>query len=146
MASEAFIQRCRTWYRKLLRFYPKRYRERFAEGMEQTFHDLCRERARAGKTLMIFAFLTYLETSAAVVRENATTIMKQESLPFLKTVKYGAIALGGLMVAGIVTLMILSRGKGEDITGIVAPALLVTIMSGIVASVAAVLQKRAQRS
>ena len=46
------------------------------------------------------------------------------------------------MVAGIVALMVLSRGKAEDITGIVAPALLITIASGFVAIVAAILQKR----
>jgi hypothetical protein len=49
------------------------------------------------------------------------------------------------MVAGIVALMVLSRGKGEDITGIVAPALLITIVSGFVAIVAAILQKRVKR-
>jgi len=41
---------------------------------------------------------------------------------------------------------VLSRGKGEDITGIVAPALLVTFVSSVVAIVAAVLQKRAQKA
>ena len=50
------------------------------------------------------------------------------------------------MVAGIVALMVLSRGKGEDITGIVAPALLLMILSGFVALVAAILQKRAGNS
>ena len=50
------------------------------------------------------------------------------------------------MVAGIVSLMVLSRGKGEDITGIVAPALLITIASTVVATVAAVLQKRGQKA
>ena len=50
------------------------------------------------------------------------------------------------MVAGIVALMVLSRGKGEDITGIVAPALLITIVSGAVAIVAAILQKRVKKA
>ena len=50
------------------------------------------------------------------------------------------------MVAGIVALMVLSRGKGEDITGIVAPALLITIVSGVVATVAAILQKRVKKA
>ena len=50
------------------------------------------------------------------------------------------------MVAGIVALMVLSRGKGEDITGIVAPALLITIVSGVVAIVAAILQKRVKKA
>ena len=50
------------------------------------------------------------------------------------------------MVAGIVALMVLSRGKGEDITGIVAPALLITIVSGVIAIVAAILQKRVKKA
>ena len=64
----------------------------------------------------------------------------------LKCVKYSAITISALMVAGIVALMVLSRGKGEDITGIVAPALLITIVSGFVAIVAAILQKRVKKA
>ena len=64
----------------------------------------------------------------------------------LKRVKYSAITISSLMVAGIVALMVLSRGKGEDITGIVAPALLITIVSGFVAIVAAILQKRVKKA
>jgi hypothetical protein len=69
--------------------------------------------------------------------------MKRDSALFLKIVKYSAIAVGLLMVAGIATLMVLSRGTGEDITGIVAPALLITFASSVVATIAAVAQKRA---
>jgi hypothetical protein len=60
----------------------------------------------------------------------------------LKMIQYAAMAVGALMLAGISALMFIARGKGEDITGIVAPALLITIISGIVATVAAVLQRR----
>src|SRR4029077_16900076 len=35
--------RYRNLYAKLLRLYPKPYRERFGEEMEQTFNDICRE-------------------------------------------------------------------------------------------------------
>lgn len=49
MADKHAIERYRRWYRKLLRFYAKPYRERFAESMEQTFNDLCRERAARGR-------------------------------------------------------------------------------------------------
>jgi hypothetical protein len=69
----------------------------------------------------------------------------QQDLTTLKYVKYAAVTISGLMVTGIATLMFLARETGEDITGIVAPALLITILSSVVASVAAVLQKRAQR-
>jgi hypothetical protein len=64
----------------------------------------------------------------------------------LKRIKYSAITLGSLMVAGIATLMVLARGTGEDIAGIVALALLIAVLSGIVGTVAAVLQRRAQKT
>ena len=64
----------------------------------------------------------------------------------LRKIKLSAFALSALMVAGIVALMILSAGKGEDITGIVAPALLIALVSGVVATVAAVLQRRRQQA
>jgi len=46
MATNVAGQRYRTWYAKLLRLYPRPFRERFGEGMAQTFHDLCREHSR----------------------------------------------------------------------------------------------------
>ena len=69
----------------------------------------------------------------------------ESSAGSLRRLKYCAITIGASMAAGIVVLMVLARGKGEDITGVVAPALLVTIISGVVAITAAILQKRAQR-
>ena len=70
--------------------------------------------------------------------------MKQDPTT-LKYVKYSAVTISGLMLVGIATLMVLARGKGEDITGIVAPALLITFLSSVVAIVAAILQRRMQR-
>ena len=68
--------------------------------------------------------------------------MKEDADLTLKTLKYAALAVSGLMIAGIATVMFLARGTGEDITGVVAPALLITLVSGIVALVATFLQKR----
>jgi hypothetical protein len=62
----------------------------------------------------------------------------------LRSLKYAAITLGILMLAGIALLMFLARGTGEDITGIVAPALLIAFVSAVVATVIAVLQTREQ--
>ena len=69
----------------------------------------------------------------------------QQDATTLKYIQYAAITISGLMVAGIATLMFLARGTGEDITGIVAPALLLTFLSSVVAIVAAILQRRARR-
>lgn len=84
-----------------------------------------------------------------IVQKLATFMVrckvKDDSTHYLKLVKYAAIALCGLMISGIVTLMYLARGTGEDITGIVSPALLITFLSGVVAIGASVFQKRALR-
>lgn len=72
----------------------------------------------------------------------------RDDLRVLNTVMYTATAVGVLIAAGILTLMILARGKtGDDgdIAGVVAPALLLTCASGVVAIVATLRRKRAQR-
>jgi hypothetical protein len=81
MATEPFIRRCRNCYAKLLRLYPKVYRERFGEGMKQTFNDLCRERVKAERGIFCFALWMFFETSTAIIRENlAINIMQNKSI------------------------------------------------------------------
>ncbi len=77
MADEHAIARYRHWYRKLLRLYARPYRERFAETMEQTFNDLCRERASTGKGLIGFVLWMFVETSVGIIRENIRFIIMQ---------------------------------------------------------------------
>jgi len=101
MANEYAIARYRHWYRKLLRLYPRPFRERFREGMEQTFNDLCRERARAGDGLFGFVLWLFAETAAAIARENATMIVRcsvdRGSTIFLRLV-ISLIAIAALAV------------------------------------------------
>ena len=151
MAPESSLQRFRVWYARLLRLYPTQFRERFAEGMEQTFADSCQRRQTAGAGLFGFVIWVFAETFTAIIREHVTrlrTTAMKDDIRFLKTVRYAATAVGVLLVAGILTLMVLARGKtGDDgdIAGVVAPALLLTCVAGVVAVVAAVRQRRAQR-
>lgn len=67
------------------------------------------------------------------------------SSSFLKTIKYGAIAVAILMFTGIAAVMFLARNTDEDITGVVSPALLVIIVSTITVIAATVLQRRSFR-
>jgi hypothetical protein len=76
MATKSPAQQYRNGYSKLLRLYPKAYRERFGEGMEQTFNDLCHERVKAGRGLFPLALWVFAETFAGIIRENATTVMR----------------------------------------------------------------------
>ena len=77
MADEHAIARYRRWYRRLLRFYSRPHRERFAESMEQTFNDLCRERAEVGEGLFGFVLWVFVETSTEIIRENVRFIVMQ---------------------------------------------------------------------
>lgn len=151
MASESSPQRSRAWYARLLRLYPTQFRERFGEGMEQTFADSCRQRRTAGMGLFAFVIWVFAETFTAIIKEHVTRLRRNamtDDIRFLKTVRYAATAVGVLLVSGILALMFLARAKSGDdgdIAGVVAPALLLTCVSGVVAVVAAVRQKRAQR-
>jgi hypothetical protein len=57
-------------YSRLLRFYPKKHRERFSGEMEQTFNDLCGERERKNQPLGGFVVWVFLETIAGILKEN----------------------------------------------------------------------------
>jgi spore maturation protein SpmA len=70
--------------------------------------------------------------------------MEVSSSVFFRAVEYCAIALCALTLTGIATLMYIARDKDEDITGIVAPALLLTIVSTVVAIAAGVMAGRAR--
>lgn len=77
MERDREIARYRKWYAALVRLYPKPFRERFGEGMAQTFNDLCRERKQTGGSLFPFVFRAYFETAAEILRERMTTTSTQ---------------------------------------------------------------------
>jgi hypothetical protein len=77
MEYEPSIRRYRFWYAKLLRLYSKPFRERFGEGIEQTFNDLLRERAEEDSGLFGCALGMFVETSAGILRENLANIIAQ---------------------------------------------------------------------
>ena len=89
--NKLMARRYRTWYAMLLRLYPQPFRERFGEGMEQTFHDLCREHKDTGRGLFGLAVRIFFETSVGIVRENITR-MNQLGKTMLR------VALGALAV------------------------------------------------
>jgi len=74
------IARYRHWYRQLLRFYPRPHRERFAEGMEQTFSDVCYERAEAGRGVAGIVLWMFIETFAGIIKDNIRSLNMQKSI------------------------------------------------------------------
>jgi hypothetical protein len=100
MAPEHRIRRYRRWYGRLLRLYPRTFRDRFAEPMAQTFTDLCRERTDANRGLIGLAATTFAETSAGIIRENLAQ-MTTQPLKYLRwiIVTAGVLAIPALAMA-----------------------------------------------
>ncbi len=93
--------RCRGLYARLLRLYPKPYRERFGEGMEQTFNDLLRDRRGAGWGSLRLVLWLFAETSAGILREDMTFIMTQS-----KSIIRVALATGILLLVPLAAMQI----------------------------------------
>lgn len=68
-------------YRKLLSLYPRAFRERFGESMQQTFDDLYHERQSQTKHGMFgFVLWIFLETAVEIFRERLLIISKGDKM------------------------------------------------------------------
>lgn len=100
MATDLAFRRYGAGYAMLLRLYPRPFRERFGDGMAQTFRDLCRERRDARGGLFGLALWIYCETFVGIARENMTH-MSQSGKTMLR------VALGAL--AALMVPLVASR-------------------------------------
>lgn len=89
-----FVMRC---YGRLLRLYPRAFRERFGEGMAQTFRDLYRERRQTGRGVVGLVLFVVGETLAGIARENMMAMS-----PMGRTVWRVALVALGLLMAPLV--------------------------------------------
>ncbi len=112
MSADRAIGRYRRWYGRLLRLYPRPFRERFAEPMTQTFTDLARERTDAKRKLIGFVVGTFAETSAQIMRENMTQLMETKN--YLRWVIVTAVVLAIPALAMAFNLAIPDPGSGND--------------------------------
>ena len=67
-----------TLYKKLLHLYPRGFRERLGESMEQTFHDLCNEQ-RDGRSRRFVVLSLFTETAIGIAQEHLYLLMKEMS-------------------------------------------------------------------
>ena len=77
MAYKDPMRQYRHWYEKLVCLYPNAFRERYGEGLVQTFYDLCQEREKAGKSVFGFALWASFETVEEIIRERMAIMAVQ---------------------------------------------------------------------
>ena len=70
MAGDRDAESRRARYARLLRLYPRSFRERYAAAMEQTFADSYAERRDSGRPVGGLLAGTYLDTSIGILKEN----------------------------------------------------------------------------
>lgn len=75
-----------TLYKKLLALYPRGFRERLGESMQQTFNDLYNERKRQTESgLLGFVLWTFIETAIGIVQEHIVLIKEMNSMKNILT-------------------------------------------------------------
>ena len=104
MAVKDSIPRYRNWYATLLRLYPRPYRERFGEPMEQTFADLLRERAQEGRGLLGYALWIFVETSAGILKEQIKVCYMRN-----KNISYIALATVLILLIPMIAMQFTSE-------------------------------------
>src|SRR5262245_45132833 len=89
--------RYRRIYAWLLSFYLQSFRDRFAEGMEQTFNDLLQERRQSGKRLFALVLRLWFDAVFGIARENLTAMradLRKLVMPFLIVAGATAVLTG----------------------------------------------------
>jgi hypothetical protein len=67
-------------YKKLLTLYPRSFRERFGESMEQTYRDLCNEWAQNTPVRFGFLLRIFVDTGIGALREHMSQITQKISI------------------------------------------------------------------
>src|SRR4030095_16680528 len=66
-------------YRKLICLYPRGFRQQFSESMEQTFHDLYKERQTA-RGRFGFVLWILIETTIGIIQERVLSIKEMNPM------------------------------------------------------------------
>jgi hypothetical protein len=81
-----------TLYNKLLGLYPRKFKERLGESMQQTFRDLCSERRSSKSALFGFVLWTFIETANGIIQEDILALKEIDLMKsFLTNLKSPAL-------------------------------------------------------
>lgn len=107
-------------YRQLLSLYPREFRERLGESMEQTFNDLCDERKQQAEYKGSgFVLWIFMETAVGIVREHVLLIRGGAPMKNTLAIPRFAALLSSILlaVAFIVAPLIYLSGNLRDALG-----------------------------
>ena len=109
--------RVRIFYKKLLAFYPRAFREQFGESMEQTFNDLCNERRKQAKQLSAdFVLWTFIETALSIVKENLAEIKRGGTMENILSKNKSSAVIGFLLAMPLAVLLLIEMYNIEPLS------------------------------
>lgn len=148
--------KCRAFYSKLLKFYPRPFRDRFGESMEQTFDDLCQDEKGHGSRLVSLTIRLSVDTGIGIVKEHVlhlsqrrimSEVLRNPRIALLVGLLLflpGALMFAGLMLnieppLGPLDSVLNPPGDGPHLLGsLVALALIIVLpTAGVILSAAA---------
>jgi hypothetical protein len=109
-----------AFYKKLLRLYPREFRERLEESMEQTFNDLCNERKEQTEYRWSgFVLWIFVETVVGIVREHVLLLIKGATMKNTLAIPRSTALISSILlaVAFIVAPLIYLVGNLRDAMG-----------------------------
>ncbi|HVF47040.1 MAG TPA: hypothetical protein VNA17_05690 [Pyrinomonadaceae bacterium] len=78
-------------YARLLGLYPRAFRERFSESMEQAFDDLWKEQQTASVAAALgFTTRMAAETPGGILKEHASRLMQGDNMNSFRSIVVGA--------------------------------------------------------
>lgn len=95
-----------AFYKKLLTFYPRGFRERFGESMLQTFNDLCNEKQKTKSGLFSFVLWTVIETAIGILQEHIVLIKETNPMNSILTNLRLPAIIGFLIILPFIVLEI----------------------------------------
>lgn len=102
------------FYKKLLKFYPKKFREQFEDSMAQTFNDLYQERQTQARWLNFIPWI-FFETALGIIMEHVRLMIEGDTM---KNTRFAALVSSILLaVAFIVAPSIYLVGNLRDAMG-----------------------------
>lgn len=109
-------------YRRLVSLYPREFKERLGESMEQTFQDLYKEQGSKGGTAG-FVLWMFVETAVGIIREHALSMTGEPMIKNIANPRSAALISSILLaVAFIVAPLIYLVGNLRDAMGLFAYA------------------------
>lgn len=118
MAHEIY----RKLYKKLLALYPRQFRERFGESMEQTYRDLCNEWAKSNSPSFGLLLRIFVDTGRGAIREHMSEITQKCSIRNAITSPWSA-AMISLALCGPFAVSVIPFFDIEVLAGPVRAAL-----------------------